>query len=153
MTVPPSSSKTAATCPPAGLATHTCSPGVSSRSSAKADRSHHRIGGTMLVMAVRPFPPLGTTRSCCLRRALAHLLARHGRGEGVPLSSLLHGAVRRILAGRRYRGAGSPCPRLASPPKTSTIAAEHPGPVSPAFSAGLIFEGGPLNPGTGGGAG
>src|SRR5450759_6033311 len=82
MTVPPSSSKTAATCPPAGLATHTCSPGVSSCSSAKADRSHHRNGGTMLVMAVRPFPPLGTTWSCCLRRALAHLLARHGRGEG-----------------------------------------------------------------------
>src|ERR1035441_2789904 len=140
MTVPPSSSKTAATCPPAGLATHTCSPGVSSRSSAKADRSHHRIGGTMLVMAVRPFPPLGTTRSCCLRRALAHLLARHGRGEGVPLSSLLHGAVRRILAGRRYRGAGSRYARPGSHPITITIDAEHPAPVVAHDFAGLRSE-------------
>ena len=107
----------------------------------------------MLVMAVRPFPPLGTTWSCCLRRALAHLLARHGRGEGVPLSSLLHGAVRRILAGRRYRGAGSRYARPGSHPITITIDAEHPGPVVPDDFAGLSFERGPLNPGNAGVAG
>src|ERR1039458_3161977 len=114
MIVPPSSSKTAATCPPAGLATHTCSPGVSSRSSAKADRSHHRIGGTMLVMAVRPLPPLGTTWSCCLRRALAHLLAPHGRGEGAAVLPPALGRPadtgRSALPGRRVavRPAGLP---------------------------------------------
>src|ERR1700733_8406664 len=37
MTAPPSSSKTATICPRAGPVTPTCSPGASSRSSAKAD--------------------------------------------------------------------------------------------------------------------
>src|SRR6266851_80137 len=68
----------------------------------------------------------------------------------VPPSSRLHGAVRRILAGRRYRGAGSRYARPGSHPITITIDAEHSGPVVPDDFAGLSFERGPLNPGNAG---
>jgi hypothetical protein len=71
----------------------------------------------------------------------------------VPLSSRLYGTARRILAGRRDRGAG---PRYARPgghPVTITIDAEQPGPVVPDDFAGLSFERGPLNPGNAGVAG
>ncbi len=66
-----------------------CREASSARSTSPPDRSAPRrplvrcrcagregpAPGTMLVIAVRPFLPLGTTWSCCLRRALAHFLA------------------------------------------------------------------------------
>ena len=71
----------------------------------------------------------------------------------VPLSSRLHWAVRPILAGRRYRVAGSPYARPGYHPITIAIDAEYPGPVVPDDFAGLSFERGPLNPGNAGVAG
>jgi hypothetical protein len=63
-------------------------------------------------------------------------------------------AVRRpVLAGWRYRGAGSRSAGPGAHPVTIRINAGLPGPVVPHDFAGLGFERGPLNPGNAGVAG
>ncbi len=83
---------------------------------------------------------------------MAHLVPARA-GVRVPLSFRLHWAGRRMLAGRRDRGAGSRYARPGTHPVTISIDAEHPGPVVPDDFAGLSFERGPLNPGNAGVAG
>ena len=59
-------------------------------------------------------------------------------------------SIRRVLAGRRHRGAGPRHARPGTHPVTITIDAGHRGPVVPGDFAGLSFEVGPLRPGNAG---